>query len=350
MSDAGGRYRAAGVDLRAAELAKARIAELVKGTRTAGSLGAVGAFGGLVRVPADVPKPVLVASTDSVGTKILVAIRAGRHDTVGEDLVNHCVNDILVHGARPIAFLDYFASGQLDADLGADIVADVVSGVARGCRAHGMPLVGGETAQLPDVYQPGDYDLAGTIIGVVSEDEAIHGDHVAVGDVLVAYEASGFHTNGYSLVRRVVFDAMRLGMDDELPGTGRSVVEVLLTVHRSYFAAVWPVRHAVHALAHVTGGGIPGNLNRVLPGSVDAVVDDGAWTMPAWCRAIQHGGSVSEAEMREVFNLGVGMIAVCAPAAVDEVRAGAKSAGVPTWIIGRVAPGSGRVRWEGEAG
>ena len=334
------RYREAGVDLAAADRAKTRIAELVRGTRTDASVGAVGAFGGLVRLPAGVANPVLVASTDGVGTKLLVAIRAGRHDTVGEDLVNHCVNDILVHGARPIGFLDYFASGRLDPD----VAADVVSGVARGCRAHGMPLVGGETAEMPDVYRAGEYDLAGTILGVVAEAEAIHGDRVAPGDVLVGYEASGFHTNGYSLVRRVVFDDMGLDVADELPGTGRTVADALLAVHRSYFAALWPVRGVVHGLAHITGGGIPGNLNRVLPGTVDAVVDSGAWPLPAWCRAVQAGGSVSDAETWEVFNLGLGMIAVCPPGDVAAVQGAARSAGIPTWIVGGIVPGTGRVR------
>ncbi len=345
MSDSADRYRAAGVDIRAGDRAKRRIGELVRGTWTGASLGSIGAFGGMVRLPTGIPDPVLVASTDSLGTKGLVAKLMGRHDTVGEDLVNHCVNDILVHGARPIGFLDCFSCGRLDAD----VLAAVIEGAARGCRAHGMPLLGGETAQLPDLYEPDDYDLSGTIIGVVSEAEAIHGARVAAGDALVGYEASGFHTNGYTLVRRVVFDAMQLGMDDELPGTGRSVADVLLAVHRSYFAAVWPVRRTVHALAHITGGGIPGNLNRVLPATVDARIDGAAWTVPAWCRAIQRGGNVSVRETREVFNLGIGMIAVCAPADVDEVRASAKSAGIPTWVIGRATSGSGRVRWEGAA-
>jgi len=303
-SSAADRYRAAGVDLGAAERAKARIAELARGTRTAASVGAVGGFGGLVRLPSDVPDPLLVASTDGVGTKVLVAIRANRHDTVGEDLVNHCVNDILVHGARPIGFLDYFASGKLDPA----VAADVVGGVARGCRAHGMPLVGGETAEMPDVYRAGEYDLAGTILGVVSEGEALHGDRVRAGDVLVGYAANGFHTNGYSLLRRVIFGDLALGLTDELPGTGRSVADVLLDVHRSYFAAVWPVRTAVHALAHITGGGIPGNLVRVLPDAVDALVRDGSWPVPAACRAVQEGGGIGAEEMRRVFNLGVGLI------------------------------------------
>jgi len=336
------RYRRAGVDLAAAEQAKAKIAELVRGTRTAASAGAVGAFGGLVRVPADVARPLLVASTDGVGTKVLVAIRARRYDTVGEDLVNHCVNDILVHAARPIGFLDYFASGRLDPA----VAADVVSGVARACRAHGMPLVGGETAEMPDVYRPGEFDLAGTILGVVAEDDALHGDRVRPGDVLVGYASSGFHTNGYSLLRRVLFGDMELGLDDPFPECGGTVGEVLLAVHRSYFGAVWPARARLHALAHITGGGIPGNLVRVLPGTTDAVVRGGSWPVPAQFRVVQRGGSVSDEEMRNVFNLGVGLIGVCAAAEVSAVRTAAREAGVETWDIGAVEQGRGEVRWE----
>jgi len=316
----------------------------VRGTRTAASAGAVGAFGGLVRIPADVPKPLLVASTDGVGTKVLVAIRARRHDTVGEDLVNHCVNDILVHAARPIGFLDYFASGRLDPT----VAAEVVSGVARACRAHDMPLMGGETAEMPDVYRPGEFDLAGTILGVVAEDEALHGDRVRSGDVLVGYASSGFHTNGYSLLRRVLFGDMELGLDDRFPeaGGGATVGEVLLAVHRSYFAAVWPVRQRFHALAHITGGGIPGNLVRVLPDTTDAVVRGGSWPVPAPFRVVQEGGSVGDEEMRAVFNLGVGLIGVCPSGDAGAVRATARAAGVETWEIGVVERGQGRVRWE----
>lgn len=342
MATGADRYRRAGVDLAAAESAKAQIAELVRGTRTAASAGAVGAFGGLVRLPADVPKPLLVASTDGVGTKVLVAIRARRHDTVGEDLVNHCVNDILVHAARPIGFLDYFASGRLDPT----VAAEVVSGVARACRAHGMPLVGGETAEMPDVYRPGEFDLAGTILGVVAEDEALHGDRVRPGDVLVGYASSGFHTNGYSLLRRVVFGDLELGLDDPFPEMRETVGDVLLAVHRSYFAAVWPVRQRFHALAHITGGGIPGNLVRVLPRTTDAVVRGGSWPVPAPFRVVQQGGAVGDEEMRAVFNLGVGLIGVCPAADLSAVRAAAREALVDTWEIGAVVPGAGRVLWE----
>ncbi|MDH4351169.1 MAG: phosphoribosylformylglycinamidine cyclo-ligase, partial [Gemmatimonadota bacterium] len=199
------RYRQAGVDLDAAEAAKQRIVESVQSTRTDLSRGLLGAFGGMLRLPPDIADPVLVMSTDGVGTKVLVAIDAGVHDTVGEDLVNHCVNDILVHGARPIAFLDYIAIAALDVQT----VAGLVEGVARGCRNHAMTLVGGETAQLPDLYHPGHYDLAGTIVGVVGEARALHGDRVVPGDVLVGYAASGLHTNGYTLARKIVFDDNR---------------------------------------------------------------------------------------------------------------------------------------------
>ena len=339
------RYAAAGVDITAGDTAKRRIGELVRGTWTAASRGAVGAFGGMVRLPADVPDPVLVASTDSLGTKGMVALMAGRHDTVGEDLVNHCVNDILVHAARPIGFLDCFSTGRLDAD----VLAAVVEGVARGCRAHAMPLLGGETAQLPDIYEPADYDLSGTIIGVVSEREALHGDRVRAGDALVGYAASGFHTNGYTLVRRVLFDEAGLGVDDAFPGLGQSIAEVLLAVHRSYFRALWPVRGTVHAMAHITGGGIPGNLHRVLPATVDAIIHDGAWPIPAWCRGVQELGHVPADEMHQVFNMGVGMIAVCDPGDVAAVRAAAAADAVETWVIGAVAPGSGTVRWDARA-
>jgi phosphoribosylformylglycinamidine cyclo-ligase len=338
----GGRYAESGVDIGAGDAAKQRIGELVRATHTAASRGLVGGFGGMFRVPADIADPVIVASTDGVGTKVLVAIEAGKHDTVGEDLVNHCVNDILVHGARPAGFLDYFATGKLDAD----ILAEVVSGVARGCRAHGMPLLGGETAQMAELYGEHEYDLAGTIIGVVSEREALHGDRVQAGDVLVGYAANGFHTNGYTLVRRVLRDDLHLGVHDPFPETNETVAEVLLCVHRSYFAAIWPVRTTVHALAHITGGGIPGNLDRVLPKTIDAVVRDLSWPQPVACRVIQKAGRIERDEMRRVFNMGVGMIAVCAEPDIPAVRAAATSAGVDTWVIGRTEPGTGAVRYE----
>jgi len=334
-------YAAAGVRLDAAEEVQRRIAALVRTTRTPLAVGAIGAFGGMVRVPPGYERPVLVLSTDGVGTKVLVAARASVHDTVGEDLVNHCVNDILVHGAMPLAFLDYVATGQLEPEVAAAIVA----GVARGCRAHDMTLAGGETAQLPDLYQPGHYDLAGTIVGVVKERAALHGDLVRPGDVLIGYASNGLHTNGYTLARRIVFDTLRLDVLDEFPETGRTVAQVLLDVHRSYATAVTPIISRLHALAHITGGGIPGNLVRVLPAGAEAVVDAGGWPWPAVFRVLMRAGDVSLGEMRRVFNLGIGMIAVAARDDAEGAIAAAKRAGVEAWVVGEVRAGTRGVKF-----
>jgi phosphoribosylformylglycinamidine cyclo-ligase len=331
------QYRAAGVDLEAAEAAKRRIAALVASTQTPLSRGADGGFGGMVRVPPDVDRPVLVMSTDGVGTKVLVAIRAGRHETVGEDLVNHCVNDILVLGARPVAFLDYVAHANTDADT----LAAIVGGVARGCRTHGMALVGGETAQLPDLYHPGHYDLAGTIVGVVADDHALGAHRVRPGDRLLGYAASGLHTNGYTLARRILFDRAGLDVRDAFPGTNASVADVLLAVHRSYWFAISPALPFLHALAHITGGGIPGNLVRSLPAGCGAGVRRGAWPIPAVFRVLQDHGGVTDDEMVRVFNMGIGMIAIVPPDRVAEVRESARQAAVETWDIGEVVEGEG---------
>jgi phosphoribosylformylglycinamidine cyclo-ligase len=336
-----GEYAAAGVDLAGADEAKARIGVAVAGTRTALSVGKVGAFGGMVRVPPGMRRPVLVLSTDGVGTKVMVALQAGRFDTVGEDLVNHGVNDILVHGATPIAFMDYIAGSGLTVEQ----IAGLVEGIARGCRAHGMALAGGETAQMPGLYQPGTYDLAGTIIGVVEEDEALHGDAVVPGDVLLGYASTGLHTNGYTLARRIVFDRMKLGLGDPLGAAGRTVADALLAVHQSYSASVRPVLRRMHALAHITGGGIPGNLVRILPADCEAIVDPSSWELPPLFTALQQAGEISTAEMREVFNLGVGLIAVLPPDAVTAAQAAARAAGVSTWPMGEIRRGSPAVRF-----
>ncbi len=338
-----GEYASAGVDLASADEAKARIGRLVAGTRTPLSVGKVGAFGGMVRIPAGMRRPTLVLSTDGVGTKVLVALQAGRFDTVGEDLVNHSVNDILVHGARPLAFMDYIAG----AGLGVEQIAGLVEGIARGCRAHDMALAGGETAQMPGLYQPGTYDLAGTIIGVVEEDEALHGEAIVPGDVLLAYASTGLHTNGYTLARRIVFERMGLGLDDTLPGTGTRVADALLAIHRSYATSILPVIGRIHGLAHITGGGIPGNLIRVLPEGCEAVVNSSAWELPPLFAALQHGGGISTDEMREVFNLGVGLIAVLPADAVDTAQGAARAAGVETWVLGEIRSGEPAVRFAG---
>ena len=331
------KYAAAGVKLDTAQEAKRRIAELVRATRTPLARGQIGGFGGMVRVPDGYQKPVLVMSTDGVGTKVLVAAAAGIHDTVGEDLVNHSVNDILVHGATPLAFLDYIATGNLVPEIAAQIVA----GVARGCRAHDMTLAGGETAQLPDLYQPGHYDLAGSIVGVVEEDKALHGDRVQPGDQLIGYASTGLHTNGYTLARKIIFESMKLRVDAPFPETEQTVGQVLLAVHRSYAAALRPVLGEVHALAHITGGGIPGNLVRVLPAGSDAVVDAGSWPWPPLFRVLMRAGQVSRDEMRRVFNLGVGMIAVVARDHVETTIQAAERVQVPAWVIGEIRPAIG---------
>lgn len=334
------QYAQAGVDLVSAEAAKERIGQLVAGTRTELSVGHVGAFGGMVRVPAGMRQPVLVMSTDGVGTKVLVALQAGRFDTVGEDLVNHSVNDILVHGARPMAFMDYVAGAALTVQQ----IAGIVEGVARGCRAHQMALAGGETASMPGLYQPGNFDLAGTIVGVVEEDEALHGDRIRPGDFLLAYGATGLHTNGYTLARRVLFQTMQLQLTDRLGETGQSVADALLAVHRSYARAVMPVISRLHGIAHITGGGIPGNLVRVLPQGCEAVVDSRSWTWPPLFQVLQQAGGVSTEEMRDVFNLGVGLIAVLPKDEVAGAEAAARADGVPTWVLGEIRRGQTGVR------
>jgi phosphoribosylformylglycinamidine cyclo-ligase len=335
------QYADAGVDLEGAEAAKARIARAVASTRTALSAGHVGAFGGMVRVPPGMRRPTLVLSTDGVGTKVLVALEAGRFDTVGEDLVNHSVNDILVHGATPIAFMDYIAG----AGLGVEQTATIVDGIARACRAHDVALAGGETAQMPGLYRPGTYDLAGTIIGVVEEEAAIHGDAIRPGDVLLGYASTGLHTNGYTLARRLVFERMGLGIHDRLGELDRSVADVLLDVHRSYYRSVRPIVTRLHGMAHITGGGIPGNLVRILPAACDAVVDPGSWEIPPLFGILQRAGGVSVEEMRDVFNLGVGLIAVLPSQHVPAAQAAAAVEGVATWTMGEIRPGSQTVKF-----
>jgi phosphoribosylformylglycinamidine cyclo-ligase len=332
-------YRAAGVDLGAAEDAKRRIGRLVASTLTEGALGRFGGFGGMFRLGDDLRRPVLVASADGVGTKLKVAIEAGRHDTVGHDLVNHCVNDILVQGATPLFFLDYVAFGALDPRVAEQLVA----GVAAGCRENACSLLGGETAEMPGVYTPPDYDLAGFIVGVVEEDRVLGADRVREGDVLVALESGGLHTNGYSLARRIVGERMRLGPTDPFPGETGTTADVLLRVHRSYLAALRPVLDRVHAMAHITGGGLPGNLDRALPDSLDAVVETASWEIPNLFLQLERAGGVAREEMWRAFNMGVGMVVVAAEADVAAIEGHARSANVRAWRLGHVVRGTGRV-------
>ena len=332
-------YADAGVDLDAAERTKDGLKQLVASTRDRFTLSELGQFGGLYQVPDDVESPVLVSSADGVGTKLKLAFATGRHDTVGQCLVNHCVNDILVQGARPFFFLDYLATGEMDEA----VVQDVVRGVAIACRENGCALLGGETAQMPDFYAQGEYDLAGFIVGGVAHSRIIDGSSIRSGDALVGLASSGLHTNGYTLARKIVFEVTGLDVSDELPGTGRTVGEELLAVHRSYLNVLrTPLEdEIVHGLAHVTGGGIPGNLPRVLPEGLGAVVSYDAWEVPPVFRTMQEAGGVARSEMDRVFNMGIGMIVVVDPSDVETVSEAARDGGIDAWTIGTVEEGEG---------
>jgi phosphoribosylformylglycinamidine cyclo-ligase len=333
------RYGSAGVDLEASATAKQRIRRLVESTFTAGAVGPFGGFGGMFRVPQGLTSPVLVASADGVGTKVKVAIEANRHETIGRDLVNHCVNDILVQGALPLFFLDYVAFGKLDPA----VVEAVVMGVATGCRENGCSLVGGETAEMPGLYTPPDYDLAGFIVGYVEEARILGPHRVLSSDVLVGLGSAGLHTNGYSLARKIVNERLKLDYEDSFPGSDQTVAEVLLAEHRSYLGALKPVLDCVHAMAHITGGGLPGNVDRALPATLDAVIDSSSWKVPSMFTVLQQAGQVEPAEMHRTFNMGVGMVVICAPADVQSVIAAASLAEIPAWVLGSLRPGTGAV-------
>jgi phosphoribosylformylglycinamidine cyclo-ligase len=334
-------YREAGVDIAAADAAKARIKSIARGTFNAAVLSEIGSFGGLFRPElSSYREPVLVASTDGVGSKIQVAIAAGVHDSVGYDLVAHCVNDILVQGALPLFFLDYLALGRMDPER----VDAVVRGVARGCAEFDCPLIGGETAEMPDSYAPGDYDLAGFIVGVVERARALPAG-VAAGDLLLGLPSAGLHTNGYSLARKVLFERLGHRVDTRLPELGGTLGEALLAPHRAYLAALDPLleRGKLRALAHITGGGFPGNIPRVLPDGLGARVRPGAWQVPPLFRLIQRGGGISDAEMYRTFNMGIGMVAVVAPADLHEVEHSLERRGETSFVIGSIEAGSGVV-------
>jgi phosphoribosylformylglycinamidine cyclo-ligase len=332
-------YRDAGVDLDAADRTKEALRELVASTRDRFTLSELGQFGGLYQVPDTLESPVLASSADGVGTKLKIAFATGRHDTVGQCLVNHCVNDILVQGARPLFFLDYLATGEMDED----VVHDVVLGVALACKANGCALLGGETAQMPDFYSPGEYDLAGFIVGAVSRERVIDGSAIKDGDAVIGIASSGLHTNGYTLARRIVFDVMGLDVESDFPGTGRSVGDELLAVHLSYLPVLEGLieEGRISGLAHITGGGIPGNLPRVLPDGLGATVDRAAWEVPPVFQTLQDAGGVDRLEMDRVFNMGVGMLAVVDPVDSQAVIEVAERRGLDAWRIGSIVQGEG---------
>jgi phosphoribosylformylglycinamidine cyclo-ligase len=336
-------YRQAGVDIDAASDLVSRIAKMAKRTKIPEQVGGIGGFAGLCALPAGMTEPLLVSGTDGVGTKLKVAFAARRHDTVGIDLVAMCVNDIICCGARPLFFLDYFATGKLEVEVGEAIVR----GIVEGCVRAGCALLGGETAELPGMYPDGEYDLAGFAVGVVERARVLDGSRTAAGDVVIGVASSGLHSNGYSLARRVIEGPMGLAMGDRLPleGDTRRVSDVLLEPTRIYAsaaAALGALGDDLRGMAHITGGGLPENLPRVLPDGLGARLDLGSWTRPAVFQLIAERGPVEEPEMRRTFNCGVGLCVVVAPAAVERALSILRAAGETAWPMGRIEAASGR--------
>ena len=337
-------YRDSGVDIDAGNETVRRIKSLAKATFTPGVLSDIGSFGGLFRLDRDrYQDPVLVSSADGVGTKLRVAFLAGRHDTVGADLVNHCVNDVLVQGAVPLFFLDYLATGRLSPD----IAEQVISGVARGCRENDCALVGGETAEMPGFYADGEYDIAGFIVGVVEKSQIVDGRHVVVGDVLIGLPSAGLHTNGYSLARRVLFDVAGYDVQSVVPEIGTTVGDALLAPHRSYLRAMRPLvsEGLIKGMAHITGGGITENLPRMLPLGCSARVERGAWSVPALFTVLQKRGAIGTDEMFRTFNMGIGLIAICAASAANAVMDSLERSGEEPVRIGQVISGDRDVQY-----
>jgi phosphoribosylformylglycinamidine cyclo-ligase len=340
-------YKQSGVDIDAGNEVVRRIKGLARGTFTSGVLSELGSFGGLFHLGVrGLGDPVLVASADGVGTKLRVAFMSGIHGTIGADLVNHCVNDILVQGAQPLFFLDYLATGRLDPD----VAVQIVEGLARACRENGCALLGGETAEMPGFYADGEYDVAGFIVGAVERERLIDGRHIAPEDVLIGLPSSGLHTNGYSLARTIVFERLKLGVHDHVSELGMTVAEALLATHRSYLTVVRPLLDTgqIKGMAHITGGGITDNLPRVLPVGTEAVVRLGSWEIPALFRWLARAGAVPDEDMLRTFNMGLGLILVVAPGDADAVIAALRAGGEPgARVIGEIAPGSvQRVRYE----
>lgn len=337
-------YKDAGVDIDAKEDLLKRARGAIRKSFTPGVLGDIGLFGGLFD-PARVgfADAILVATADGVGTKLEVARRARVYDTVGWDLVNHCINDALVQGARPLFFLDYVAMGKLDPD----VVGALITGCAEACRASGLALIGGETAEMPGVYKEGDFELAGFLVGAVRREHLLDGSRVRPGQILLGLGSSGLHTNGYSLARRVLFDRLGLGLSARPPELGgRTLQEALLAVHRPYLAPLWPLieRGRLAAMAHITGGGLPGNVNRVL-GSCDALIDRESWRPSGLFELIVRGGELDADEAYRALNMGIGMVLFVEPADLDVVEGALAGVGEKTYRIGRTVAGRGEVRW-----
>jgi phosphoribosylformylglycinamidine cyclo-ligase len=338
-------YRQAGVDIDAGHEVVRRIRRLARTTHTPGVLSEIGSFGGLFRMgAAGIDDPVLVASADGVGTKLRVAFMTGEHRTVGRDLVNHCVNDILVQGAEPLFFLDYLATGRLEPD----VAVQIVDGLAAACRENGCALLGGETAEMPGFYADGEYDVAGFIVGAVARTRVIDGAAISPGDALIGLPSSGLHTNGYSLARRIAFDAGGLRADSLVDELGTTIGTALLVPHRSYLPVIRPLLGGglIKGMAHITGGGITDNLPRIIPQGLHVVVDRTSWDVPPIFRWLQRTGAVPDDDMLRTFNMGIGLIIVCAaPDAPAIVTALHDTGADDTRIIGSVQAGGQGVRY-----
>lgn len=326
-------YKDSGVDVKAGEKLVSSISGMIRETHSNLVLTDIGGFGGLFRADFGKMKdPVLVSSVDGVGTKLIVAFKKGVYDTVGQDLVNHCVNDIAVCGAKPLFFLDYFSTGKLEQTT----AKDVIKGFAKACKENSCALIGGETAEMPDIYKEGEFDLAGTIVGVVDKDEIINGADVKEGDVVLGFESSGLHTNGYSLARKVLFD--HYDVNEHVDELGTDVGSALLAVHRSYLSIISELKKikGVQAFAHITGGGIIGNSKRVVPDHLKLNIDWKSWERPAIFNLIQEKGNVPEDAMREAFNLGIGLTVVVTPSISEIIKKWGEDNGEPVHQIGTI--------------
>ena len=338
-------YKSSGVDIDAGNETVRRIKQLAKSTFTPGVLSEIGSFGGLFKLDTSAwTEPVLVSSADGVGTKLKVAFMANQHTTIGVDLVNHCVNDILVQGAVPLFFFDYLATGKLSPD----VAEQIVQGLARACKDNGCALLGGETAEMPGFYHDGEYDVAGFIVGAVDRARLIDGKSITPGDVLIGLPSNGLHTNGYSLARKIAFEELKLKVDTHVPDLGETVGQALLRPHRSYLPVIKPLlgKGQIKGMAHITGGGITDNLPRVLPPGAAARVDRTSWRVPAIFRWLGESGRVPEYDLRRALNMGIGMILVVGKNDVDAVRQDLLNAGeANSLVIGDIVAGDPAVEY-----
>ncbi len=340
-------YAAAGVDIDVKMSAVGAIRAMVAATKTPGVIGGIGAFGGLHKVPAGSDR-ILVASTDGVGTKLKIAAMMNKHDTVGQDIVNHCVNDILVQGATPLFFMDYVGTAKIDPA----VFKSVVYGLCKACKENKMALLGGETAEMPGLYPLGEYDLVGTIVGSVQKSKLITGKSIRAGDVILGFPSGGLQTNGFSLARRIIFDVCQLSCKDKVPGTNQTFGDALLAVHRSFLKPVTTLMAKgvkINGMAHITGGGFPDNIPRVLPKAVNAEIDRASWTVPTIFNFIQNQGKIDREEMYRVFNMGIGFVVILPKRDLPKAQAALRAIRQPHAVIGVIRKGTGVVTYKDNA-